>query len=813
MDTVTVRLNGRTKRATIRDTLSLCGRYAVAVEPAFEGDGWLVLHDRTVLPRVWPHCPDAEKWAAPAMEEAGVFAWAKLVDGASEEDDGVVTDDGTLDLRGDALVKKLTKLVPVGSVVEVAFSVYAECVEGGMNMVGTGFLKVLVAEPYSSTETKSLVMFKGDKGDPLTWSGMTAEEKSALVAALALDPNCKGPKGDDGEDGADGKTGPQGPKGDKGDTGPQGRKGDTGPKGDKGDPLTWSGLTAEEKAYVIAQLALDPNCKGADGEDGADGAPGATGPQGPKGDTGERGPQGRRGETGPKGDKGDTGATGATGATGPQGPQGPQGIQGPPGESVDIVAPSTDASAEGKAADAKATGDALRYALVNLTTTTAMTVALPDSAFPIAYTLGGTEETSSLAAEDVHILPVSDEGYPDAAYVVCEKSVTAGSIDGCIAWYDSSGHFGATNVYLDSVTFGGSSSSPNLVVTTTASATLQDRSKNQVAVADGTTALVLSLPEPQTNRSRDFYVQVANSANASAVSLSVADAALRDSSGDAVTLSAPAGAIIVWHLTETNEAPDVFSPDPVFVVTGANELAAIAAKYAKPSGGIPKTDMAGAVQTSLGKADTAVQPAALRYDLPASATAISSASGSSWSLPSSAFPVVYNDGVDDVTLAESDARYAWDDDYLTFSTPDGTVIAGFNKTTGAFEYAFLNATYDGSSTPPNLVIVDYGEATLADRTANRVAITAEIAELRLTFPAAVSGKVRDFGLRVEVGDGTAALTAPALVPPAGVTLENPDAAIPALADGAADAKGVTLLYFSETAPGVFLVKGEQVKEA
>ena len=115
------------------------------------------------------------------------------------------------------------------------------------------------------------------------------------------------------------------------------------------------------------------------------------------------------------------------------------------------------------------------------------------------------------------------------------------------------------------------------------------------------------------------------------------------------------------------------------------------------------------------------------------------------------------------------------------------------------------------------VTVNYGTATLADRTANRVAITAALDELRLAFPAADSGKVRDFELRVEVGTGSAALTAPALVPvaPTGetVTLENPDGAIPALADGAADAKGVTLLYFSETAPGVFLAKGEQVKEA
>ena len=112
--------------------------------------------------------------------------------------------------------------------------------------------------------------------------------------------------------------------------------------------------------------------------------------------------------------------------------------------------------------------------------------------------------------------------------------------------------------------------------------------------------------------------------------------------------------------------------------------------------------------------------------------------------------------------------------------------------------------------------VNYGEATLADRTGNRVSITATLDELRITFPPAVSGKLRDFGLRVEVGTGSAALTAPAIVPvaPTGETikLENNAKQIPALADGAAAAKGVTLLYFSESAPGVFFAKGEQVGE-
>ena len=114
--------------------------------------------------------------------------------------------------------------------------------------------------------------------------------------------------------------------------------------------------------------------------------------------------------------------------------------------------------------------------------------------------------------------------------------------------------------------------------------------------------------------------------------------------------------------------------------------------------------------------------------------------------------------------------------------------------------------------------VNYGSATLANRTANIVQVTAATAldELRITFPAATSGKVRDFGLRVEIGTGSAALTAPALVPiaPTGETikLENADGTIPELADGTATAKGVALLYFSETAPGVFVVKGEQVEE-
>ena len=77
---------------------------------------------------------------------------------------------------------------------------------------------------------------------------------------------------------------------------------------------------------------------GPTGAQGIQGPRGVQGPQGPQGETGPQGATGPSGATGPrgpkgdKGDKGDTGATGATGATGPQGPQGPIGPQGEKGD-------------------------------------------------------------------------------------------------------------------------------------------------------------------------------------------------------------------------------------------------------------------------------------------------------------------------------------------------------------------------------------------------------------------------------------------------------------------------------------------------
>ena len=75
---------------------------------------------------------------------------------------------------------------------------------------------------------------------------------------------------------------------------------------------------------------------------------------------GEQGPQGPTGPVGPQGEQGPQGATGATGPQGETGPQGKQGPQGPKGETGPAVALDTTLTHEGEAADAKATGDAIR---------------------------------------------------------------------------------------------------------------------------------------------------------------------------------------------------------------------------------------------------------------------------------------------------------------------------------------------------------------------------------------------------------------------------------------------------------------------
>ena len=121
---------------------------------------------------------------------------------------------------------------------------------------------------------------------------------------------------------------------------------------------------------------------------------------------------------------------------------------------------------------------------------------------------------------------------------------------------------------------------------------------------------------------------------------------------------------------------------------------------------------------------------------------------------------------------------------------NSTLIATTAFVQGAVPYALVTKT------------ITNGAVSLDDRAINAVAVSSSLASLTVNFPTATSGKVRDFGLRLTVASGIT--TAPQLVLPQGVTCENADGAAPEIgADGAA-----TILYFTETASGVFLVKGE-----
>lgn len=108
------------------------------------------------------------------------------------------------------------------------------------------------------------------------------------------------------------------------------------------------------------------------------------------------------------------------------------------------------------------------------------------------------------------------------------------------------------------------------------------------------------------------------------------------------------------------------------------------------------------------------------------------------------------------------------------------------------------------------LVAENDAATLvcADRAVTNATIASGFATLNLTFPAEVSGYVRDFYLRITVAAGE---SAPALSLPSGVTIENAGGAVPEIADGETSAASTTLVWFSETAPGVFTAKSETVK--
>lgn len=164
MNGITVSINDKTKRAVCKETVALCAQYHINVEPALEGDGFLVLHRR----HVGSGAPDGktvfvggEVAASPVynwdMNE--VYAVANLT--TTTDLSGKRTTTGTLDLRYQNLCRDLIQRFGTGAEASVVFAVY-DTVAGGL--AGDGEFNVKVVEPYYVSDDQNLALFRGEKG-------------------------------------------------------------------------------------------------------------------------------------------------------------------------------------------------------------------------------------------------------------------------------------------------------------------------------------------------------------------------------------------------------------------------------------------------------------------------------------------------------------------------------------------------------------------------------------------------------------------------------------------------------------------------
>ena len=259
---------------------------------------------------------DAQPYPVTVTEEDGALVW--LVSNV----DTVVAGEGAAELRytvGDTIVKSQIYKTRVRETLEDSGETPPPAYQSWVD-------EVLQAAADAETAVSKMPYVDETTGNWFKWDAAAGAFADTGVAATGPQGEV-GPKGDTGEQGPKGDTGATGPKGDTGATGAQGPKGETGATGATG-PQGAKGDTGE---------------RGPQGEQGIQGETGPAGPQGAKGDKGDAftysdftaaqlaALKGDKGNTGPQGEKGDTGATGPTGPEGPRGPQGEQGPQGQTG--------------------------------------------------------------------------------------------------------------------------------------------------------------------------------------------------------------------------------------------------------------------------------------------------------------------------------------------------------------------------------------------------------------------------------------------------------------------------------------------------
>ena len=254
---------------------------------------------------------DAQPYPVTVTEDDGALVW--MVSSV----DTAVAGEGAAELRytvGDTIVKSQIYKTRVRETLEDSKETPPPAYQSWVD-------EVLQAAADAETAVSKMPYVDETTGNWFKWDATAGAFADTGVAATGPQGEV-GPKGDTGEQGPKGDTGATGPKGDTGATGAQGPKGETGATGATG-PQGPKGETGP---------------RGPQGEQGIQGETGPAGPQGPvgpKGDTGDTGPQGLKGDTGETGPVGPTGPIGHQGETGPAGPQGETGERGPKGETGD----------------------------------------------------------------------------------------------------------------------------------------------------------------------------------------------------------------------------------------------------------------------------------------------------------------------------------------------------------------------------------------------------------------------------------------------------------------------------------------------
>ena len=479
------------------------------------------------------------------------------------------------------------------------------------------------------------IQYSTDNGN--TWSNLIAEA------------DLKGEKGDTGA------TGPQGVKGDKGDTGsqglqgiqgPKGDKGDTGPKGEQGPSGVSPTITLEETASGVIIDVTDAT--------GTSTAYLLHGDKGDKGDTGATGPQGIQGARGPQGEQGPAGATGATGPQGLKGdkgdigPQGPKGDKGDPGaDGISLYTTTQDSALETTPFDiiyittndrTLVVGDLILTPTGRLYRVTSVSTSFVDAAY--ITSLRGPQGVKGDKGDTGATGPQGETGPTGPAGPQGSKGDKGDTGDtgpqGLQGIQGPKGDTGPQGLKGDTGATGAPGSqgpkgdkgdkgdtgpkgeqgpsgvSPTITLEETASGVIinvtSDSSTTSAYVLHGQSAYDAARNGGYTDTQANFYTDLAATQGfASGL------ANKQDTIGDLETIRSGAakGATALQSVPSTyrtasaQDAIDNDLSDRVSAIEGKE--AGWNGKYAKPTGGIPKTDLADAVQTSLGKADSALQ--------------------------------------------------------------------------------------------------------------------------------------------------------------------------------------------------------------